>query len=71
MDLCSSATAILPPQKTVKLFSLDSRWTQYCLIFTELVLWDFPFAVPINPLCSVKNQRKEVTVETGWPHKRV
>jgi len=54
MDLCGSTTAVLLPQRTFKLFSLDSRWTQYCLIFTELVLWDFAFAVLIHPLSVVK-----------------
>lgn len=69
IDICSSITAILPPQKTFKFFSLDSRWTQYSLIFTELVLWDFPLAVPVNLLCLVKVQKKK-TRAVIWPQRQ-
>lgn len=59
VNLCSSTTILLP-QKTFKLSSLDSRWMWYCLIFTELVLWDFPFAVAVNSPGLVNIKRKEM-----------
>lgn len=59
MNLCSSTTILLP-QKMFKLSSLDSRWMWYCLIFTELVLWDFPFAIAVNPPGLVNIKRKEM-----------